>query len=228
MAKRRKKTSLAQQVVGVATLAMPEPVKRVATTKLGSTAIIVSLPLLLATGIMTVHWENGWPKFQFHQERAQQVKQELKQELGEELQKVAEGKLPRFAEQPRTEAQQFFDGTGTGSNEFRRPSNFQPAAAPGPFQGANQGTTSFAPSSQYAPQPAYQPPSPPVGGYQPNQGYQPPTSYQPNAAYAPPVNTPAPLAPASSQSAPTPAPLRPLPQSNFQPGAPTYSPSGRY
>jgi hypothetical protein len=80
MARSRKK-SLSQQVVGVATVGMPSPAKKVLTSRIGALLIVLAVPILLATGIVTVQWENGRPKVSVNRERAAEVRQEAAERI---------------------------------------------------------------------------------------------------------------------------------------------------
>ena len=73
MARSRRK-SLSQRVVGVATSGMPRPVRRLLGTRIVALLIILSIPVLLATGIVTVQWKEGRPKLSMDRQRAAEVK----------------------------------------------------------------------------------------------------------------------------------------------------------
>ena len=80
MAKSRKKT-LSQKVVGAATIGMPAPAKKVLASRIGALLIIVAIPVLIGSGIVSVKWENGRPKVSINRERAAAVKQEAAQRI---------------------------------------------------------------------------------------------------------------------------------------------------
>jgi hypothetical protein len=82
MARKRKK-SLSQQVVGVAAVGMPAPVKKIMTSRIGALLLVLAIPVLLASGIVTVQWQNGRPKLSVNQERAAEVKEDAKERLDE-------------------------------------------------------------------------------------------------------------------------------------------------
>jgi hypothetical protein len=74
---RSSRKSLSQKVVGVATTGMPSPVRKVLGTRIVALLIILSIPLLIATGILTVQWKDGRPKVSLDRERAAEVRQEV-------------------------------------------------------------------------------------------------------------------------------------------------------
>jgi hypothetical protein len=80
--KRSRKETYAQKVVGLATstLPLPTPVQQVAKSRWGSRLLIVLVPVLIATGVITVSWTGGLPSISFNQDRARVVGQEVKVE----------------------------------------------------------------------------------------------------------------------------------------------------
>jgi hypothetical protein len=70
MARRSKKSSYTQKLAGMATMGMPAPVQKVATSRLGSRLLLIVIPILLATGVITVSFSGGMPTFTFHKDRA--------------------------------------------------------------------------------------------------------------------------------------------------------------
>lgn len=78
MARRKsKKQTYSQQLVGLATAGMPSPVQAVATSRFGSRLLLILVPVLLATGILTVSFSGGMPTFSVNRERAQEVCREI-------------------------------------------------------------------------------------------------------------------------------------------------------
>lgn len=73
----RKKTSYTQRIAQVATMGMPTPVQKVATSKLGSRIFLLLIPILIATGIISVSFSGGMPTVTFNRDRAQAVGREL-------------------------------------------------------------------------------------------------------------------------------------------------------
>lgn len=88
----RKKKSISQNVVDVATTGMPQPVKKILGGRLIALLIVVCVPILFATGILSVRWENGRPKFSVNRQRAAEVKQEAV----ERIEKV-KGRAPKVS-----------------------------------------------------------------------------------------------------------------------------------
>jgi hypothetical protein len=89
MAKRRKSTSATQQIASLATLGMPAPVRYVATSRWGVKLLIVIVPTLLLTGVLTIQWKDGRPQFRFNRERAQDIRQVIEKKYGELSEKSA-------------------------------------------------------------------------------------------------------------------------------------------
>ncbi len=77
--KKKSKKSLSQQVMGVATMGMPAPVQKVAASKWGSKLLMVIVPLLIASGVITISFTGGLPSIQVNEQRAMQVGEELRQ-----------------------------------------------------------------------------------------------------------------------------------------------------
>ena len=73
MRRRRRRTITTQRIARVATVGMPYPVRAAAGTRLGSLLLVLGLPLLLVTGIMTIEWDSNGPRFRFHRERAEAI-----------------------------------------------------------------------------------------------------------------------------------------------------------
>ena len=81
MAHSKKKKTVSQKMVGVATSGMPAPLRKVLGGRLVALLIVVAVPLLLATGVVSVKWENGRPKISVNQQRAAQVKEAVRHEV---------------------------------------------------------------------------------------------------------------------------------------------------
>ncbi len=77
MAKRSKKSSLAQKVVSVGMVAtvLPEPVRRAMSTRWGSRLTLLAAVALFATGVVTVQWSNNMPHLSVNRERAKEMKE---------------------------------------------------------------------------------------------------------------------------------------------------------
>ena len=81
MARRRShKETYAQKVVGMATIGLPAPAQTVAKSRWGSRLLLILIPLLVATGVITVSWTGGLPNITVNKDRAAVVGQEVRQE----------------------------------------------------------------------------------------------------------------------------------------------------
>ena len=81
MARRKShKETYAQKVVGIAAMGMPAPVQTVAKSRWGSRLLLVIVPILIATGVLTASWNGGIPMFSVNKQRAAVVGAEVKQE----------------------------------------------------------------------------------------------------------------------------------------------------
>ena len=81
MAKRKTtKKTVTQQAIGLATIGLPAPVQQVATSRWGSRLLLILVPILLATGVLSIRWVNGMPTFSFDADRAAQVRQQVELE----------------------------------------------------------------------------------------------------------------------------------------------------
>ena len=80
MAHRKSKESYAQQVVGLATSGLPAPVQKMAKSKLGSKLLLLLVPILIASGVITISWSGGLPSISVNQQRAAVVGEQFKDE----------------------------------------------------------------------------------------------------------------------------------------------------
>ena len=76
----RSKQTFAQQLLGIVTYGMPAPVRQVVTSRWVSTLIIIVVPALVLTGIVTISWTGGRPSFTVNKQRAEQVEREVEQQ----------------------------------------------------------------------------------------------------------------------------------------------------
>ncbi len=76
----RNKQTFAQQFLGIVTYGMPAPVRQVVTSRWVSTLIIIVVPALVLTGIVTISWTGGRPSFTVNKQRAEQVEREVEQQ----------------------------------------------------------------------------------------------------------------------------------------------------
>lgn len=78
MARSRKKTA-AQHVMGVASMAMPAPLRDIVTTRWGARLSLVVVAGLVSSGVLSVDWTDGKPHVQVNKERAREVENNLEQ-----------------------------------------------------------------------------------------------------------------------------------------------------
>jgi len=93
----RKKKTLAQQAIGLASPVLPAPVAKVAGTRWGSRLAILLLPFLFATGVLTISWNNGIPTVNFDRARAWLVGKQVGARVQEEAVRVAQDVRERQA-----------------------------------------------------------------------------------------------------------------------------------
>jgi len=89
MARSRKK-SISQNLVGAATSGMPQPARKFLGNRLVAKLIIVAVPVLFATGILSLQWVNGRPSVQFDRDRAKQVEKRAVERIGALREGIAE------------------------------------------------------------------------------------------------------------------------------------------
>lgn len=75
-----KKKTYAQQVVGLATTGLPSPVQQVASSRWGSRLLLLLVPILVATGVITISFNGGLPNITVNKERAAAVGRQVEQE----------------------------------------------------------------------------------------------------------------------------------------------------
>jgi hypothetical protein len=134
----RKKKTIAQQALGLASPVMPAPVAKVVGTRWGARLFLLMLPFLFATGILTISWNNGIPTVNFDRARAWFVGQQVGRQVEQEAVRVARDARQRQA------------AAGTQS----APGNSQPSS----WQGQPAYQQSYQPAQQSYQQPAYQSP----------------------------------------------------------------------
>lgn len=86
----RKKKTMAQQAVSLASPVMPAPVAKLAGTRWGSRLFILVVPFLFATGVLTISWNHGIPTVNFDRARAWLVGQQVSERVQQEAVRVAE------------------------------------------------------------------------------------------------------------------------------------------
>lgn len=99
MAKKKKnsgRTSLSQQVVGLATMGMPGPVQQVAKSKWGSKLLLLLVPILIASGVITVSFSGGLPSISVNQERATAVGRQVTTDAIKAAEKIEQYKQSTY------------------------------------------------------------------------------------------------------------------------------------
>ncbi|MGA0039623.1 MAG: hypothetical protein ACO3NZ_07235 [Pirellulales bacterium] len=89
-AKKKSKKSASQQLMGVATMGLPSPVQQVATSKWGSKILLLLLPVLVASGVLTISFNGGKPSVAINEQRAEQVGEELRADALRAAERVRE------------------------------------------------------------------------------------------------------------------------------------------
>jgi hypothetical protein len=78
---RRRKRSSTQRIAGLVALGLPAPMQRVADTRLGSLMMLIFIPAMIISGVLTVDWKNGTPSLNLNRNKAQELKQKATNEL---------------------------------------------------------------------------------------------------------------------------------------------------
>ena len=102
---RSKKKTLSQNVVDVATTGMPQPVKKLLGKRVVALLIVLCVPVLYATGLVSVKWENGRPRIEINPQRAAEVKQETVEQLQALKDHHSDGRTPTLSIPPRLDRQ---------------------------------------------------------------------------------------------------------------------------
>lgn len=89
MAKPKRPTKIpdktnSQRMVEMLLLFAPAPIRRIASSPLGSRILLTVGAGLLATGAMSVDWENGVPQLKFHKDKIGDATQQVKDELNKQ------------------------------------------------------------------------------------------------------------------------------------------------
>lgn len=86
MARSRRKKTTRDRLIEAALYAAPAPVRTIASNPIGFRFLLIAGAVLMATGIMTLDWQDGMPHFKFHREKASQVKEGIVNDLGNKVQ----------------------------------------------------------------------------------------------------------------------------------------------
>ncbi len=151
----KKKQTVAQKTVGMATSFLPKPLADFFSTRWGSRVFLLLVPFLLASGVLTVSWNNGIPSVSFDRARALVVGQQVSQHVESEALRAA----------------QEYQGQQPGQPQQQQPVSLQQQQqswqqSPQQYQ---QPQSQYQPQYQTQPQPQYQPQY---------QGYPQPTPQQ--------------------------------------------------
>jgi len=96
----RKKSSrgktYTQRLAQVATIGMPSPVQQVATSRLGSRLLLILVPILIATGMITVSFSGGLPSVTFNRDRAEAVGREVGTEAMRAAERIRQSNDPTY------------------------------------------------------------------------------------------------------------------------------------
>jgi hypothetical protein len=76
--------SNSQRIVETLLIFAPAPIRQIASSPLGSRILLTVGAGLLATGAMSVHWENGMPSLTFHKDKIGDATQQVKDELNKQ------------------------------------------------------------------------------------------------------------------------------------------------
>ncbi len=74
---RSKKKTLSQKVVSVGSVGMPASVQKLLGNRFVSLLVILIAPLLFAFGLVSLEWENGFPKLSVNRDKAEQVREQV-------------------------------------------------------------------------------------------------------------------------------------------------------
>jgi hypothetical protein len=69
--------STAQFAISLFAFALPKPIRRIITSRLGAPIALLSSLILVASGILTVDWSSGRPKLEVDRERTQELSQRV-------------------------------------------------------------------------------------------------------------------------------------------------------
>ncbi len=96
MASRKKKSkqNAVQMVAGVATMGMPAPVQKVASSKIGSLLLLAAAVVAIATGAITISFQGGLPSVTVNEARAQQLRQQVETQARMAVGRIAEESRP--------------------------------------------------------------------------------------------------------------------------------------
>lgn len=85
-----------QRLAQVATIGMPTPVQQVATSRLGSRLLLILVPILIATGMITISFSGGLPSVTFNRDRAAAVGREVGTEAMRAAERIRQSNDPTY------------------------------------------------------------------------------------------------------------------------------------
>ena len=88
--KKKSKQNAVQMVAGVATMGMPAPVQKVASSKIGSLMLLAAAVVAAATGAITISFKGGMPSVTVNEARAQELKQQVETQARMAVGRLAE------------------------------------------------------------------------------------------------------------------------------------------
>lgn len=121
--------STSQAAAGLLSLALPAPVRGVASTRLGSKLMLVGLPALVGAGLIHINLENGAPRISIDHNKATELRSQVN----------------------RFDTQGHLQQWGRSASEFLQPNQGQ---SPTPYGSTAQRSTAGFPSTQQTPTPA--------------------------------------------------------------------------
>jgi hypothetical protein len=92
--KKKSKQNAVQMVAGVATMGMPAPVQKVASSKIGSLVLVAGAVVAVTTGVLTISFQGGLPSVTVNEARAQQLKQQVETQARMAVGRIAEESRP--------------------------------------------------------------------------------------------------------------------------------------
>ena len=60
---------------------MPSPVRKFLGNRLIASLIVLSVPVLLATGMVSINWESGFPRLTVNREKVSEVRQDVVEKI---------------------------------------------------------------------------------------------------------------------------------------------------
>ena len=94
--KSSKSMSYTQRIAQVATVGMPAPVQQVAMSKIGSRILLLLIPILIATGVISVSFSGGLPSITFNKDRATAVGRQVTTDAIKAAEKIEQYKQSTY------------------------------------------------------------------------------------------------------------------------------------